>query len=231
MSHSAPTGGPETGTDSGQNQPGGQGNGGQAGGANGTGDTSGTGTEDDEAQSLLAEMAKNDPEAALRAAQAEIEKWKGLSRKHEKSSRDNAAAKKRLDELESANKTELERAREAQAAAEDRERQAVAGHNRVIAAATHNVPVELIDFLGSGTEEEILDTAKTFAEVIDRRVREQAEARAVELLQSGWRPGNGQTDMGRSARPVESLRPGGAPSAGSSGASDKNTAFRNLFAH
>lgn len=42
--------------------------------------------------------------------QAEADKWKSLSRKNEEAAKANAAAAKRLEELEAANKSELERA-------------------------------------------------------------------------------------------------------------------------
>lgn len=45
--------------------------------------------------------------------QAEAEKWKSLSRKNEETAKANAAAAKRLEELEAASKSELERALDA----------------------------------------------------------------------------------------------------------------------
>lgn len=58
------------------------------------------------------------PEALLAAAQAEVEKWKALSRKNEQQAKDNADKAKRFDELEEQSKTELQKALERAEAAE-----------------------------------------------------------------------------------------------------------------
>lgn len=163
----------------------------------------GTDPEDAEAGRLLADMAEQDP-AAL---SAELTKWKGLARKHEGRAKDNAAAAKELAELKAAGMSDLERT-QAELAAAVRERdEARADHSRIMAAATHNVPVELIDHLGSGTDEEINDRAELFAQVIDARARELAEE--IVAQQNGSRNGSAPA-----ARPVESLRPGSSPSSG-----------------
>lgn len=60
------------------------------------------------------------PEQLLADAQADAEKWKALSRKHEDQSKANADKAKRLDELETANQTELERETARAEAAEQR---------------------------------------------------------------------------------------------------------------
>lgn len=56
--------------------------------------------------------------AAEKDWQAEAEKWKALSRKHEEQSKANADKASRLDELEEASKTELEKAQARADAAE-----------------------------------------------------------------------------------------------------------------
>lgn len=62
---------------------------------------------------------------------AEVAKWKALARKHEGNAKTNAAAAKKLSEIEDANKTEAERLAAAKDAAEAR---AVAAINRAVAA-------------------------------------------------------------------------------------------------
>lgn len=54
----------------------------------------------------------------LEKAQAEIEKWKALSRKNEAQAKENLEKAKRLDEIEEANKTELQKLQDALAVAE-----------------------------------------------------------------------------------------------------------------
>jgi 5'-3' exonuclease len=142
---------------------------------------------------------------------AELEKWKTESRKWEKRSKENSSAAAKLKEIEQKNMSELEKALAAQADAEERAMTATSMHNRVMAAAAHNLPVDLIEDLGSGTEDEISERAERFARVIDEAV----EARVNEIVANngmGTAGRNGQPVTG--ARPVESMRPGSAPSQG-----------------
>jgi hypothetical protein len=162
-----------------------------------------TDSEDAEAAGLLDGMSKGDTDLA-----AELEKWKTESRKWEKRSKENSSAATKLREIEQQNMSELEKAQAAQADAEERATTAMAMHNRVMAAAANNLPVDLIEDLGSGTEEEINERAERFARVIEETV----EARVQEVL-AGQAGRNGQQQFS-GARPVESMRPGSAPSQG-----------------
>ena len=160
-----------------------------------------TGAEDAEAAELLEGMQPGTDLAA------ELEKWKTESRKWEKRSKTNSDAAAKLKEIEQKNMSELEKAQAAAADAEERATTALAMHNRVMAAAAHNLPVDLIEDLGSGTEEEISERAERFARIIEETV----QARVTEAL-AGNVGRNGQQFSG--ARPVESMRPGSAPSQG-----------------
>jgi hypothetical protein len=162
-----------------------------------------------------AEGTETDPEgteaAELEGAQGadlatELEKWKSQSRKWEQRSKENSKAAARLQEIEQQNMSELEKAQALAADAEERATTATAMHNRVMAAAAHNLPVDLIEDLGSGTEDDINERAERFARVIDEAV----EARIQELTAGNNAGRNGLQD----ARPVESMRPGSAPSHG-----------------
>jgi hypothetical protein len=159
--------------------------------------------------------------------------WKSQARKHEQRAKANASAAQRLQQIEDANKTELQKALDAQAAAERERDEAMATHTRMMAAAANNLPVELIDSLGSGTEEEIGERAELFAQVIE----ETAQAIAEQMLkdagidtkalqgQNGGTPQQPQQQLG--ARPVESLRAGSAPSGGTP--TTQEQWFRNLL--
>src|SRR6516162_2281279 len=122
----------------------------------------GTDAVDAEAEQLLGDMLDKDPDALA----SELDKWRKESRKWESRAKQNSDAAARLKDIEQKNMTELEKAQAAQREAEERAITAVATHNRVMAAAAHNLPVELIDDLGSGTEEEINERAERFARVI-----------------------------------------------------------------
>lgn len=165
-------------------------------------DASAEGTETDLEGTEAAEAAGTGTDLA-----AELEKWKTQSRKWETRSKENSKAAAKLQELEQQNMTELEKAQAAAADAEERATTATAMHNRVMAAAAHNLPVELIEDLGSGTEDEINERAERFSRVIEEAV----ESRVQELT-AGNAGRNGQPISG--ARPVEAMRPGSAPSQG-----------------
>jgi hypothetical protein len=162
-------------------------------------------------------MLANDPEALA----AELEKWRKESRKWEGRAKQNSEAAGKLQEIENANKTELEKAQQAATEAAQQRDAALATHARVMAAAAHNLPVELIDHLGSGTEEEINERAEAIAKVINDR----ANAIAEQLVANAAAGRNG---MPMGARPVESLRPGSQPSSGA-GPTTPDQWFRALL--
>jgi hypothetical protein len=174
------------------------------------------GTEDGEAAELLGGMLSNDPEALA----AELEKWKGSARKWEDRAKKNSDAAARLQEIERQNMTELEKAQLAQRSAEDERDKAYAMHNRVMAAAANDLPVELIEYLPSGTEDEINEAAG----IIAKAINSAADAKAQAII-AGQASRNGQP-LG--ARPVESMRPGSQPAAGET-PNDPNAWFRQLF--
>jgi hypothetical protein len=179
-------------------------------------DAAGTDAEDAEAQALLDGMSEAPEDLA-----AELAKWKAEARKWEGRSKSNSDAAARLKEIEQANMSELEKAQALAKDAEERATAATAMHNRVMAAAAHNLPVELIDDLGSGTEEEINERAERFSGVIETRAQEIANEI---LAQSANR--NGMPFTG--ARPVESMRAGSAPAAGGTPTSQEEW-FRRLI--
>jgi hypothetical protein len=184
-----------------------------AGGEPGTGAS----PEDQESATLLTGMLANDPDAVA----AELDRWKKEARKWEGRAKDNQDAASKLQEIEDANKSELQKAVEAQRQAEERADTALAMHARVMAAAAHNLPVELIDHLGSGTEQEINDRAEQIAKAIDDRANAIAEQIVTERLA-------GRNGQQTGARPVVSLRPGSAPSSGGTPATNDEW-FRNLL--
>jgi len=179
-------------------------------------DAAGTGAEDEEAAGLLSGMLAQDPEALA----AELAKWKGQARKWEDRAKANSDAAARLKDIDQANMTELQKAQAAQKSAEDERDKAYAMHNRVMAAAAHNLPVEAIDYIPSGTEDEIMAHAETLAGIIDAAATEKANA----LLAANA----GRNGMPMGARPVESLRPGSAPASGET-PQDANAWFRQLL--
>jgi hypothetical protein len=94
-------------------------------------------------------------------------------------------------------------------------------HNRVMAAAANDLPVELIDYIPSGTEDEMNGHAETIARVI----QETATQLASQMVAANQ--GQGHNGFA-AARPVESMRAGSAP-AGEQQPQTPDQWFRNLL--
>lgn len=86
---------------------------------------------------------------------AELEKWKAIARKNEARAKDNADKAKRFDELEEANKTELQKLRDQLAAAQKAQSDAEMGRLRASIAAKHQVPESLL----TGTDAESFEAS------------------------------------------------------------------------
>lgn len=170
-----------------------------AAGADGNGGT--PDPDDEEAQRLLGQMADQNPEELQRQS----EHWKAEARKWEDRAKTNNKAAAKLKEIEDANKSELELAQQALAEANTERDKAVGQHNRVMAAAAFDLPVDLVDDLGSGTAEEISARAERFSTIIQNRAQQIAE----EMMTR-----NGYPVSAGGSRPMESLRPGSAPAGG-----------------
>lgn len=142
--------------------------------------------------------------------EAEALKWKALSRQHERQhlaalgfkSKDEIdqlrEAAQKYSEFEDTQKTELQRATERAQTVEQKLVDLQATNARLMAAATHNIPPDLIDLLGSGSADEI----NARAEVLAERLKASAPAAAP-----------------APQRPVEALTPGAATASGSATAS------------
>ena len=121
----------------------------------------------------------------------ELAKWKAMARKHEAQAKANAAAAKRLAEIEDANKTETQKLTEAKAAADKAAASAQGELARLRVAMRKGLTEAQAKRLVGETEEEL-------------------EADAEELLASfGQKKDAG--DAGTPTRPKERLRSGAAP--------------------
>lgn len=86
---------------------------------------------------------------------AEVEKWKALARKNEARAKENAEKARKFDEVEDANKSELQRLQDQLAAAQKAAQEAESGRLRASIAAKHGVPESLL----SGGDEESLEAS------------------------------------------------------------------------
>ena len=140
------------------------------------------------------EQNRPDPWASPEVARKEIEKLRREAAGYRTKLRDAepqlAEYRKHLD----SQKTEQQKLAEAKAAAEKDLANLRSANARLMAAASHGIPAELVDLLGAGTEEEIDARAQLLAE---RLTAATATGSAIE------RPA--------STRPVESLTAGGRP--------------------
>lgn len=141
--------------------------------------------------------------------EAEAAKWKTLARRHEGKHLDALGFKskdeidalreaaQKYTEFEDAQKSETQKANERAQTFEQQLADERSQNARLLAAATHNIPPELIELLGSGTADEISSRAEVLAE----RLKAAAPSPAPV-----------------SSRPVESLTPGAAPASSAGGA-------------
>lgn len=137
----------------------------------------------------------DDDDEGNSALEAQVKKWRDLARKNERTAKENADAAKKLEELESANKSEIDKAKDAQTKAEENAR---------------------------GLERELtrlrVAIRKGLSETQARRLvgenEEELEADADELLET-FKPasddGGKQSSNGNSSKPKENLKPGTAP--------------------
>jgi hypothetical protein len=201
--------------------------------------TGGTATGDEGGAELLDGMLGNSDDQQGGDLAEQLRHWKEVARKNEQRAKQNAGAVSKLAKIEQANMSELEKAQAAQKEAELARDDALSSHARVLAAAANNLPVELIEHLGSGTEEEIGERAELFASIIESTAQAIAEQLIADQITSGQLiagnavNGNGRngpsSPQGGGTRPVESLRAGSAP-AGTAPNTNEQW-FRNLLAN
>jgi hypothetical protein len=187
---------------------------GDAGNSGGTGTGSGSG--EDESKLPIEEQ--------LRRSQGRADNLQRRARELEKERNKGAAAIKRLEAIDDAQKTEAQKSADRAATAERERDEALAHGNRILSAARHGLGPDLVEFLGTGEESEIDDRAKT--------LKSQISAGAADLINAMVergeliRPGARRSSLG--SRPVESLRPGGTP-AGQNGQQEEKDLFRNMI--
>lgn len=164
-----------------------------------------SGTQDDPAgqQPSASNDLWSDPEVARK----EIEKLRRESAGWRTKYREAEPQLTEYQKWQDAQKTEQQKLLEAKEAAERQLGDLQSANARLMAAATHNIPPELIDLLGGGTDDEINARAEILAE------RLKATAPSAMSAPS-------------SARPVESLTPGASP--GSAAPTDPNAWLRKL---
>ena len=150
--------------------------------------------EPNEGQEQGREQTRTDPWADPDVARREIEKLRRESAGYRTRLRDAEPRLAQYQEYLDSQKTEQERLADAKSAAEARLAEVMATNARLMAAATHNIPAELIDLLGTGTDEEITARAQLLAErltaatVTAPATERPASTRPVESLTAGGRP-------------------------------------------
>lgn len=135
--------------------------------------------------------ASSDPWSDPEVARKEIEKLRRESAGWRTKYREAEPQLTEYQKWQDAQKSEQQKLVEAKEAAERQLGDLRSTNARLLAAATHNIPPELIDLLGGGTDDEI----NARAEILAERLKATAPASTP-----------------TSQRPVESLTPGAAPS-------------------
>ena len=152
----------------------------------------GQGHEEDQTaeEQLHQVMQEQDPEELAK----QVEHWKQMARRHEKTARSNSSAAAKLREIEDSQKSDLQKAEEARQAAIEERDALITSQNRMLAAAAKNLSPDWIDFLGNGTADEINDKAEQVVNLIEAEVTKRISAR------TGQEQGNG--GRSRTGRPV-----------------------------
>lgn len=136
--------------------------------------------------------------------EAEAKKWKALSRKHESTAKQNAAAAQKLKEHEDAQKTKEQQAADKAAEAERR------------ASSAEQAALRLEVALDKAPEGMSIAQVRKLAKRLAGTSREEMESDAEELF-ADFKPANNDDDTDRGngsrRRPREKLRPGAAPDA------------------
>lgn len=149
----------------------------------------------------------------------EAEKWKAMSRRHEKDAKANAEAARKYAEFEESQKTEQQRLADRAAAAEQRALAAEIGRAKLMAAAAYNIPTSLLDRLGGSSEDEINEAAQELAAEFEAEMERRLAAVTRAAPEAApERPAR--------TRPVESLTPGALPAGERS--SDGNDFLRRM---
>jgi chromosome segregation ATPase len=141
----------------------------------------------------------------IAALERDVEKWKGLSRKHEDRAKSNSDAATRLEEIENAQRSDLDKANDKAAKAEER------------ATGAEKTAMQLEVALDKAPEGMAISQIRKLAKRLHGSTRDELEADATELF-ADFKPdtGDGPEDEGRDGdegdkprgRPKENLRTG-----------------------
>lgn len=134
---------------------------------------------------------------------AEAAKWKALARKHEAQAKANAKAAEKLEELEDAKKSEIDRATDKVTQAEKR------------AAEAERRALQIEVALDKAPEGMAVSQVRKLAKRLAGDSREELEADAEELFTEfrSDKDDDGGDDDTSKRRPKEALKPGAAPRA------------------
>ena len=148
------------------------------------------------------EQAQDDPWADPAAARREIEKVRREAASYRTKLREAEPQLAEYQKYLDSQKSEAQKLAEAKDAAERELTDLRSTNARLMAAATHNLPADLIDLLGSGTDEEINARAQLLAERLGsvQSTEYPTSTRPVESLMAGGRPADDEpADMSMDA--------------------------------
>jgi hypothetical protein len=120
------------------------------------------------------ESDTDDPQAKL---QADAERWKAMARRHEKAAKENAAAAKKLAELEDANKSETQKLNDQLSSAQVELQTLRVEKIRAQAARDAGLDPELAEYITAADPDEALSQAKRLAERLTPKAPKSADLR------------------------------------------------------
>jgi hypothetical protein len=156
--------------------------------------------------------------------EAEVAKWKAMSRRHEATAKANAEAARKYAEFEESQKSEQQRIADRLAAAEQRAVAAEIGRAKLMAAAAYNIPTSLLDRLGGSNEDEINEAAQELSRELEAELGRRLAAMPPPPVSE---KDEEEHSYPVRTRPVESLTPGALPA--DYAPEDVNEAFRRFL--
>lgn len=152
-----------------------------------------------------------EPAKGAEVTAEDVEKWKSLARKHEARAKENAEKAKRLDELDEANKSEIQKAQDRVTAEKKRADEAAAQLALLKAAVKHKLTEDDLELLADVPADQIEDRAARLA----KRIQASEKAKDFGGGHRGGDVGDGvkqwtQADLqGKSNAEVEKARKAG----------------------
>lgn len=124
------------------------------------------------------------PQATPNDVPAQETDWQAEARKWEKRAKENKSAADKLAEIEESKKTEIEKATERAAQAEERAQKLEREKARLSVIATKGIPEEYHDLVKGDSEDELMASAEKVKSLIEAAAKKEAPAQSSYVIPS-----------------------------------------------